>query len=38
VEFTRHDGGKRRRRSIAAGNLNVDARVIFDALRVPHTS
>ena len=37
VEFTRQDGGKRRRRSIAAGNLDVDARVIVDALRRPHT-
>ncbi|MFG6502629.1 hypothetical protein [Microbacterium sp. P05] len=38
VEFTRQDGGKRRRRSIATGNLDVDARVIVDALRSPHTS
>ncbi|GAB3607227.1 hypothetical protein GCM10027413_26360 [Conyzicola nivalis] len=36
VEFTRQDGGKRRRRSIAAGNLDVDATVIVDALRGPH--
>jgi hypothetical protein len=38
VEFTRQDGGKRRRRSVAADTLDVDARVIVDALRVPHTS
>ena len=38
VEFTRQDGGKRRRRSIAAGNLDVDARVIVDVLRGAHTS
>lgn len=38
VEFTRQDGGKRRRRSVATGNLDVDARVIVDALRGPHTS
>jgi hypothetical protein len=37
VEFTRQDGGKRRRRSIAAGNLDVDARVIVDALSATHT-
>jgi len=34
VEFTRIDGGKQRRRSIAAGNLDVDARVIVDELRL----
>ena len=38
VEFTRHDGGKRRRRSIAADSLDVDARVIEVALRGSHTS
>lgn len=38
VEFTRHDGGKRRRRSIATDSLDVDARVIVDALRGSHTS
>ena len=38
VEFTRQDGGKRRRRSIAAGNLDVDARAIVDALRGTHTA
>jgi hypothetical protein len=38
VEFTWQDGAKRRRRSIAAGNLDVDAQVIVDALRAPHTS
>lgn len=38
VEFTLHDGGKRRRRSIAADSLDVDARVIEDALRGSHTS
>lgn len=38
VEFTRHDGGERRRRSIAADCLDVDDRVIVDALRGPHSS
>ena len=38
VEFARQVGGKRRRRSIAAGNLDVDARVIVDALTSPHAS
>jgi len=38
VDFTWQDGGKRRRRSIAASNLDVDARVIVDALRGSHTS
>jgi hypothetical protein len=38
VVFTRQDGGKRRRRMVAAGNLDVDARVIVDALRGAHTS
>jgi hypothetical protein len=38
VEFTRHDNGKRRRRSIAAGNLDVDPRVIVDAVRGLHAS
>jgi hypothetical protein len=38
VEFTRHDGGRRRRRSVGAGDLDVDPRVIVDALRAPHTS
>lgn len=38
VVFTRQDGGKRRRRMVAAGNLDVDARVIVDALRGLHTS
>jgi hypothetical protein len=32
VEFTWQDGGRRRRRSIATGHLDVDARVIVDAL------
>lgn len=32
VVFTRQDGGKRRQRMIATDNLNVDARVIVDAL------
>ena len=32
VMFTRQDGGKRRRRMVAADNLDVDARVIVDAL------
>jgi hypothetical protein len=38
VVFTRQDGGKRRRRTVAADNLDVDARVIVDALGAPHTS
>ena len=38
VEFTRQDGSKRRRRSIAAGTIDVDPRVIVDALGPPHTS
>jgi hypothetical protein len=38
VEFTRQDGSKRRRRSIAAGNVDVDAQVIVNALRGPHNS
>ena len=38
VEFTRQDEGKRRRRSIAADNLDVDARVIVDVLMGPHAS
>lgn len=33
VEFTRQDGGKRRRRSVATDNLDVDARVIVNALK-----
>ena len=37
VEFTRQDGGKRRHRSIAAGTIDVDPRVIVDALRGAHT-
>ncbi|WP_445996815.1 hypothetical protein ACUWEX_01005 [Okibacterium fritillariae] len=37
IEFTRQDAGKRRRRSIATGNVDVDPRVIVDALRGPHT-
>jgi hypothetical protein len=35
VVFTRHDGGKRRRRMVAAGTLDVDPRVIVDALMGP---
>ena len=38
VVFTRQDGGKRRRRMVAADNLDVDPRVIVDALRGAHTS
>jgi hypothetical protein len=33
VVFTRQDGRKRRRRMVAADNLDVNARVIVDALR-----
>ncbi|MEV7692718.1 hypothetical protein AB0N73_05250 [Microbacterium sp. NPDC089189] len=36
VEFIREDGGRRRRRSIAADNIDVDPRVIVDALTRPH--
>ncbi|WP_264631143.1 hypothetical protein [Microbacterium hydrothermale] len=35
IEFTRRDAGKRRRRSVAAGNLDVDPRVIVEALKTP---
>jgi len=38
VVFTRQDGRKRRRRMIAADNLDVDVRVLVDALSGPHTS
>jgi hypothetical protein len=38
VVFTRQDGRKRRRRMVATDNLDVDVRVIVDALRGPHTS
>ena len=38
VEFTRYDGGKRRRRSIATSNLDVDAQTIVDALKAPYAS
>jgi hypothetical protein len=38
VELTRQDGGKLRRRSIAAGDLDVDAQVVVDALKGPRTS
>jgi hypothetical protein len=38
VEFTRQDGGTRRRRSIATGNLDVDAQVVVDALTGQHAS
>jgi hypothetical protein len=38
VEFTRQDGSKRRRRSVATGTLDVDARDIVDALSAPHSS
>lgn len=33
VAFTRWDNGKRRRRAIAAGTIDVDPRVIVDVLR-----
>jgi len=38
VVFTRQDAGKRRRRMVAADNLDVDFRVIVDALNGPRTS
>jgi hypothetical protein len=38
VVFTRQDGRKRRRRMVATDNLDVDVRVIVDALSGPHTS
>jgi hypothetical protein len=37
VVFTRQDGRKRRRRMVAADNLDVNARVIVDALRGSHS-
>lgn len=33
IEFTRQDAGKRRKRSIAVGSIDVDPQVIVDALR-----
>jgi len=38
VVFTRQDGRKRRRRMVAADNLDVDARILVDALRNTHAS
>ncbi|TPW75803.1 hypothetical protein [Schumannella soli] len=38
VEFTRLDSGRSRRRSIAADTIDVDPRVIVDALRSAPTS
>jgi len=38
VVFTRQDAGKRRRRMVSVDSLDVDARVIVDALSGPHTS
>jgi hypothetical protein len=38
VVFTRQDGRKRRRRMVAADNIDVDAQVIVDALMGPHNS
>ena len=37
VVFTRQDGRRRRQRSIAAGNVDVDSRIIVDALRTANT-
>lgn len=36
LEFTRRDGSTRRRRSIAADTLDIDPRVVVDALTRPH--
>jgi hypothetical protein len=36
--FTRQDGRKRRRRMVAADNIDVDARVLVDALSGPRGS
>ncbi|GAB3155936.1 hypothetical protein GCM10027058_29180 [Microbacterium neimengense] len=33
IEFTRQDAGKRRKRSIAVGSIDVDPQVIVDVLR-----
>lgn len=38
IEFTRQDEGKRRRRSVAADTIDIDARVIVEALNGPHPS
>jgi len=38
VVFTRQDKGKSRRRPIAADTIDIDARVILDALKAPQTS
>ncbi|QCQ16452.1 hypothetical protein [Microbacterium sp. RG1] len=35
IEFTRQDAGKRRKRSIAVGSIDVDPQVIVDAFRGP---
>ena len=38
VVFTRQDGRKRRRRMIAADTIDVDARILVDALKVQHVA
>ena len=38
VVFTRQDGRKRRRRMVAADNIDVDARILVDALSGPRAS
>jgi len=38
VVFTRQDGRKRRRRMVAADNIDVDARILVDALGNTHAS
>ncbi|WP_402841560.1 hypothetical protein [Microbacterium sp. GXS0129] len=38
VEFARQDEGKRRRRMIAADNIDVDPRAIIDALSSPRSA
>jgi len=38
VVFTRQDGRKRRRRMVAADNIDIDARILVDALSGPRAS
>lgn len=38
IEFTRQDAGKRRRRSIAVGSIDVDPQTVIDALTVPRAA
>jgi len=38
VVFTRQDGRKRRRRMIAADTIDIDARILVNALKAPHVA